>query len=147
MGIFDHHRTWHFELASPPDACLDAFATSLTRGGPQLLASRWQVARSTGPGGQQTAVGTYEGRGGVVGLLTTMSRRSASEENAAAGSRMTFQVAPGAPGGRTRATLAMTATTRVFLFFTADARFFRSTMNRVARRLRSLDPGLSVTKA
>jgi hypothetical protein len=146
MGIFDHRRTWQFETSAAPQECIDAFVTSLTRGGLQLLASRWEVSRSAAPDGGLAAVGSYAGRGGAIGVLSTMSRRSTSEQDAAIGSTIAFRVDP-ITGGRVRATMAMTQTTRVLLFFIADARFFRSAMNRVARTMRAKDPSLVLVKS
>lgn len=148
MGILDHHRTWVFETSASPEACLNAFVDTLTKGGLLLLGSRWSVSRSRAPDGRLQAVATYTGRGGVVGALTPISQRASSERDAAIGSTLAFQVANGGTtGGRVRATMAMTQTAKILLFFTADARFLRNAMNRVARTMRSIDPSLTVVKS
>lgn len=146
MGLFDHLRTWEFETSASPEACVDAFTAGLTKGGPQLLGSRWSVSRSMAADGGLHAVGSYEGRRGVAGVATAFSTRATNEQEAAIGSTLALQVSGAASGGRVRATMAMTRTAKVFLFFTADARFFRSAMNRVARTMRATDPTLYVAK-
>jgi hypothetical protein len=146
MGIFDHRRTWQFETNASPQECIEAFVTSLTGGGLQLLASRWEVSRYAAPDGGLEAVGTYAGRGGAASVLTAMSQRSTSEQDAAIGSTLAFRVGR-ATGGQVRATMAMTRTAGAYLFFIADARFFRSAMNRVARTMRANDPSLVLVKS
>lgn len=133
MGIFDHLRTWQFETSMPPGECVRAFAASL--GGPSgsPLGSRWRVATG-GDDACRRAVATYSGRSGAAGDATP-----------AIGSQLTFLAAAG-HDGTTACTMAMTRTAKVHLLFTADARYFRSAMDRVARRLRDSDAGLDLIK-
>lgn len=146
MGIFDHRRTWQFETRASPQECMEAFVTSLTNGGLQLRGSRWEVSQSTAPDGGLEVIGSYAGRRGAVGILSLMSQFSTNEQEAAIGSTLAFRVDRTA-GGRVRATMAMTQTTSVLLFFIADARFFRSAMSRVARAIRAKDPSLVLVKS
>ncbi|MEU2613021.1 hypothetical protein ABZ570_15790 [Micromonospora sp. NPDC007271] len=148
MGILDHRRTWHFTLAAPPDECINAFLGGLAgKKGFQLLRSQWEPHRGTAHG-LPTASGTYRGRSGAIGAVTSMSRRATEEQEAAIGSVLSFQVTGhDSNSGRTRCSMAMTRTGRVFLFFTPDARFFRAAMNRVAHQLRAVDANLTMTKS
>jgi hypothetical protein len=148
MGILDHTKTWFFTTATPPGDCVRVFADSLNGRGGAVLGSEWRVGTVGGPSagnGARTAVATYEGRAGVIGVMTALSARAQREQSAALGSQLTF-TATGGEGGRTMCTMAMTRTTKVLLFFTADGRFFRSAMNRVARALRDTDAQLEVSK-
>lgn len=142
MGILDHTRTWHFETSMSPAACVRTFAATLSGRGGRLMGGEWRVAT----GGDETsrrAVATYGDRstGGGAG----MSGRAQHERTAAVGSQLTFTATAG-HDGTTSCTMAMTRTTKVLLLFTADARFFRATMSRVARRLRDSDARLDLMK-
>jgi hypothetical protein len=132
MGILDHLRTWQFETSMPPGECVRTFAATL--GGPtgSPLGSRWRVATG-GDDSSRRAVATYGGRAAAVG------------GPAALGSQLTFTATAG-HDGTTTCTMAMTRTAKVHLLFTADARFFRSAMDRVARRLRDDGAGLDLIK-
>ena len=145
MGILDHSRTWHFETSLSPAECLRAFASCLGNRSGVIMGSRWVISTSGGNGAGQ-AVATYEGRGGVVGALSGLSSRAQQEENAAAGSQLSFAAKPNG-NGKTACTMAMTRVARVYLLFTADARFFRGAMNRVARRLEEQDANLELVKS
>ncbi|MET7424294.1 hypothetical protein [Dactylosporangium sp. NPDC005555] len=144
MGILDHARTWQIETTATPDECVRVFADCLSGRGGALMGSAWRVSTTSGEA-KATAVATYEGRTGVVGALTSMSQRAQYEQGAALGSRLTLSAHRGR-GGRTTCTMAMTETSKVLLVFTADARFFRSAMHRVLRRLRAHDPSLALLK-
>jgi hypothetical protein len=144
MGIFDHARTWQIGTTAAPQDCVRVFADSLSGRNGALMGSAWRV-RTTNGEADASAVATYEGRAGVAGVLTSLSERSQHEHSAAVGSRLTFSARRG-QDGQTICTMAMTETTKVWLLFTADARFFRSAMNRVARQLRAHDPNLDLLK-
>src|ERR1700760_502018 len=124
MGILDHARTWQIETTAGPDDCVRVFEDSLGRRTGALMGSTWRVSRTNAG-----AVATYTGRAGVGGAINLLSERSQDEHSAALGSRLTFTARP-AEGGRTICTMAMTETSKFFLVFTADARFFRAAMNR-----------------
>lgn len=145
MGIFDHRRTWQFETSASPKECLNAFVSSLNGGGIRLYRSHWKVSTSPTSDGGSEAVGRYAGRGGAIGLVGLLSTVSTNEQEAAIGSTLAFRVVP-STGGKARVTMAMTQTSQMLLFFTADARFFRSAMNRVARAMRANDPSLVLVK-
>ncbi|GAA2600419.1 hypothetical protein GCM10010399_34050 [Dactylosporangium fulvum] len=145
MGLLDHNRTWRIATNASPADCVRVFADCLNGRNASLLGSRWRVSTSEAKSGRRTAVAFYEGRTGVVGLMSAMSQRASAEQDAARGSELTFTATPGRDGSTT-CTMEMTQVTKVYLVFTADARFFRSAMRRVARRLRDLDAGLEVVK-
>jgi hypothetical protein len=145
MGVTDHKRTWHVETSAAPDDCVRAFVDSLTGSTGLLLGSRWQVVPSGGDG-SRSAVATYQGRAGLIGAVTALSRRAAREEALAVGSQLSFTATAG-PTGTTTCTMGMTRVAQVMLFFIADARFFRAAMKRVVRRLRELDADLAVVRS
>jgi hypothetical protein len=134
MGLLDHTRTWHFETSMSPARCVRTFAASLSA----RTGSVWRVATG-GDGTTRSAVATYNGRAGMA------AGRGTPEPNPAAGSQLTFTATAG-HDGTTSCTMAMIRTTKVRLFFTADARYFRAAMNRVARDLRDSDAGLDLLK-
>lgn len=143
MGIMDHTRTWHLKTSATPGDCVRTVVDCLHGRSGTVVGSEWSVAVS-GDDSHRTAVATYRGRAGLIGALSMLSQRSRSEEEAAVGSQLTFTATAGGTGST--CTMAMTRVGKVMVF-TADARFFRSAMNRVARRLRDGDAGLVVTKS
>ncbi len=143
MRFLDHAKTWTFTTDIAPAGCIRVFTQSLAgRNGP-FLCSDWSVTVSGGEGAEQ-AIATYEGRSGVAGATSPPSERARREQTAAIGSRMRF-TATATPAG-TRCTMAMIEVAKVYLVVTADARFFRAAMNRVARRLRDHDAALELVK-
>ena len=144
MGILDHARTWHIRTSAAPTDCVRAVAECLGGRNSWVRGSSWNVTMS-GDNGTRTAVASYRGRTGIANAVTALSSRSQSEHDAALGSELTF-VATAGRDGTTTCSMAMTQTAKVWLFFTADARFFRSAMYQVTRKLRVLDGGLTVVK-
>ncbi len=144
MGILDHKKTWRFETSATGDACVDAFCKAMTdKPALSLFLARWTISRQGG-----AAVATYQGRGGVLKVTTAISRHATAEETAAVGSQLTFQVEVGnGTGARTSCSMWLSRAGSYLLFFTPDARFIRSHMHEVERRLRQVDPGLGVAKA
>lgn len=142
MGIMDHTRTWHLETSAAPTDCVRAVVDCLGGRSGAIVGSEWSVAVS-GDDSSRTVVATYQGRAGVVGVLSMLSQRARREEAAAVGSQLTFTAT--VAGAGTTCTMAMTRVGKIAMF-TADARFFRSAMNRVARRLRDNDAALDVVK-
>jgi hypothetical protein len=140
MGMLDHQRTWTIDTSLSPEECVTAFVDALTGKNISLMGTKWKVHR-TGAG---QAVATYQGRSGVMAGVTAMSSRASSEQDAAIGSTMAFSAAQ--RGGRTRCEMQMTSVGKIMLFFTADARFFRSAMNRVEGQLRALDRAMVTEK-
>lgn len=148
MGIFDHRRTWDFQLRATPDACANAFATALGSRTGMIMGSKWNVSVSKTDGKLPSGTATYAGRGGLIGGVSQLSQTAMSENSAALGSQMSFAVTRHeTKSGTSACSIQMTRTGSILIFFTADARFFRAAMNRVASELRKLDPGLAVTKA
>ena len=149
MGIFDHRKTWSFDVSASPEACIDAFVAAMTdKSALRLMATSWSVTRGRSADGLPTAVATYEGRAGLAGALTVLSSRATAEKDAAVGSRLSFKVVSiDAARGRTRCAMAMTQVASVYFFFIADARFFRSAMNHVGRCLSRVDQSLLLQKA
>ncbi len=144
MGIMDHTRTWHFETNASPADCVGVFADCLGARNGAIMGSRWNIETSGGDDALK-AVATYEGRAGVIGAVSMVSARAHLEQAAALGSQMTF-TATARADGTTTCTMAMTRVSKMYLFFTADARFFRSAMSRFARQLRNHDAGLRLAK-
>ncbi len=144
MGILDHRKTWQFETSARGDACVDAFCKAMTeKPALSLFLARWAISRQS-----DAVIATYQGRGGVLKVVTPMSRQASAEEEAAAGSQLTFRVEAGnGSGAHTRCSMWLSRSGSYLLFFTPDARFIRSHMHEVERRLRQADPAVSVTKA
>ncbi len=141
MGFLDHAKTWTFTLGVAPDECIRLFTQSLAGRNGAFLSSEWSVTVSGG-GVAEQAIATYEGRAAGPAPLPERARR---EQSAAIGSRMRFTAV--ATAGGTRCTMQMIEVAKVYLVVTADARFFRVAMDRVARRLRDRDAGLELVKA
>jgi hypothetical protein len=142
MGLTDHQKTWTVRTAASPSQCVSAFSEAL--GSPGLVfGTRWKVRGSTSAGGEARATATYEGRSGLIGLISMFIPRTQQEIQAALGSEMTFIATPAAGG--TQCSMAMTKVGTVLLF-TADARFFKIAMRRVIRQLRSNDEHMVLEK-
>ena len=143
MGIFDHHKKWDFETSSSPNACLAAFREALT--GRSLsnafrIAGRWEIFQQ----GPSSTRAVYAGRGGLIGGITPTVNLARQEQLAARGSELTFEVSD-TNGERTACSMWLSrgATIRVaFIPFTADARFIRGSMRRVAHHMRTGDPSM-----
>jgi hypothetical protein len=142
MGILDHRKTWRFQLNGSPQQCAEAFRKAFTeRGSGGVLAkAKWEVQQS----GSQT-VAIYRGRAGLIKGMTMLSSTATSEEQAAVGSQVTFQVERAAGGSSTCAMWLSAGSST--LGFTNDGRFFRPYMRAVEGQLRRVDPGLSVNKS
>ena len=104
------------------------------------MSGRWDVFQH----GDASARATYKGRGGVLRGITPASNLASQEQQAAQGSELTFEVARGRERPQ-RTTCSMWLSRRAiisiaFIPFTADARFIRGSMRRVARQLKAADP-------
>lgn len=154
MGILDHRKTWHFSVRADGEQCLQAFHQAMSRPGFKLLMAKWNVQRSLVPVSQNpegpprpACVATYKGRGGFVGVTTAvLGGQARNEEQQAIGSQITFAVSPGSSEGRMECSMWLSDCKSSRMGFIADARFFRSSMNDVEKRLRALDPMLTVDK-
>ncbi len=148
MALLDHSRTWHFKLDADPKDCLRAFSDALR--GKSLFSARkanWDISTDINEHGLPMAVGSYLGRGGMMKGVTLMSGRASEVEELASGSKLTFSVESHDPDtGMTRCAMWMILTGKQF-GLTADAGFYRSYMNDVAKKLAELDPSLQVAKA
>lgn len=138
MGLMDHKASWEFIVAASPEDCVAAFtrAISSKKG---LMASKWKVQRMN-----NGAIASYEGRGGLMGVMTDLSDRASTEQAVAQGSRVVFDVAQG-EDGRTVCHMHLGEWGRQ-LVLTSDARFIRPAMQNVEVTLRQLDPSLVVRK-
>jgi hypothetical protein len=139
MGIMDHNKTWEFRVHAPPADCLSAFRRAFTGGGGLLAKAKWDIS-TTASG----AKAMYRGRAGMVKAFTIFSDRAASEEDAAIGSMVTFEMAPQADGTVECKMWLSSAGSK--MGFTADARFFKPYMRSVETELRSADPSVVVTR-
>jgi hypothetical protein len=148
MGIFDHRKQWEFEASADPKSCLGAFREALT--GRSFtntfrVAGRWDLSQ----GDAMTARALYTGRAGLLGGITPAVEMSRNERDAAKGSELTFKVVASDTSDERHACsmwLSRAGVIRVaFIPFTADARFIRGSMRRVAHRLRTIDPNVRLT--
>jgi hypothetical protein len=140
MGLLDHRKTWQFRVHASSQDCISAFADAFAPGGGRLLVkAKWEVSQSG-----DRAVATYGGRAGLIKGVTMLSSRATSEEDAAVGSEVTFEVENVTDG---TATCAMWLSSRSSTIgFTADGRFFKPYMRAVEDHLRKRDPRLEVSK-
>ncbi|MDA0167074.1 hypothetical protein OM076_42835 [Solirubrobacter ginsenosidimutans] len=142
MGMLDHRRTWEYDVAATPDACIEAFGRAFSGGGGLIRAS-WAVNR-TGKG----AVATYKGRKGIGALGGVLSKTAAQEQDTAIGSTVTFQI-NGSTGGRTVCSMWLSGSGRSgiggLMGATSDARFIRPYMQAVRSQLLALDASAHVT--
>jgi len=140
MGVMDHKRTWEFRVHATPDACTAAFAKAMNGGSALgLMSSRWEIRAV-----QHGAVAAYQGRGGMMELMTGLSERATVERDSAVGSEVQFQ-ASASPNGVTICLMHLKSFA-TSIGFTSDARFIRPAMQRVERALREVDPNLVVVK-
>ncbi len=154
MSILDHRKTWHFSVQANDEQCLHAFTQAMSRPGFKLLAAKWTVERGVAPEdghlpgeSRPACIATYQGRGGVVGILTAVIGGQAHrEEQAAIGSRVIFAVSPEASNGHTACSMWISDWKVSTFGFVADARFIRSSMREVEKHLRVLDPMMYVEK-
>jgi hypothetical protein len=138
MGILDHRRTWHYEVAASPAECIRAFAAAFN-GKVRLGAkANWSVRAAA-----DSATATYEGRAGIGAIASALSQTSAQEGDTAIGSQVSFKV-EGSDGGRTQCSMWLASSGRsgiAGLFgATSDARSIRPYMQAVGRELLKLDP-------
>src|SRR5579863_9878893 len=118
MGIRDHRKTWRFRVNGSPQECVAAFRKAFTeRGsGGVLVKAKWDVRQSG-----DRAVAIYRGRAGLVKGVTMLSSRATSEEQAAIGSEVTFEIESTDPSTVTCA-MWLSSGSRTF-GFTNDGRF------------------------
>lgn len=139
MGIFDHRRTWQYNVAAPADKCVNGFVEAFSGQGGLIVKAKWSVQRT-----QKGAVAVYEGRKGFANVATAFSQTAQAEEAGAVGSEVRFEVEQ--RGERTICSMWL-ASHASRLGFTNDARFFRPYMRAVEDRLRRIDPALQLKKA
>ncbi|GAA4535156.1 hypothetical protein GCM10023175_00330 [Pseudonocardia xishanensis] len=109
---------------------------------------KWDVKRGATESGAPVVTGTYGGRGGLAGAMTGgRGSRTAQVESVALGSQLTFAIGEYDEASG-RCTCVMNLASRGTRFgLTADAGFFRSYMNDVAKQLRSLDSDMQLVKS
>ena len=154
MGVLDHRKTWHFSVRADDEQCLQAFHQAMSKPGFKLLAAKWTVEASLIPVDlsqkkepRPGCIATYQGRGGLIGIMTDLiGGQARNEEQNAIGSQITFTVSPGLSDGSIECSIWLSEYKTSRLGFIADARFFRSSMNDVEKQLRLLDPMLTVDK-
>jgi len=138
MGMLDHRRTWHYEVAAAPAECIRAFAAAFHGKRGLGATARWSVRAAA-----DSAVATYEGRAGIAALAGVLSQTSAQEGDTAVGSQVSFKV-EGSDGGKTQCSMWLSSSGRsgvAGLFgATSDARFIRPYMQAVGRELLKVDP-------
>jgi len=138
MGMMDHRRTWHYEVAASPAECIGAFARAFKGKGGLGTKAHWSVRAAA-----DSAVATYEGRAGIAAVAGVLSQTSAQEGDTAIGSQVSFKV-EGSDGARTQCSMWLASSGRsgiAGLFgATSDARFIRPYMQAVGRELLKLDP-------
>ena len=146
MGVLDHKRTFQYESRATPEECVNAFTEAFSaRGGMSLVkGAKWAVQRTaTG------AVARYEGRSGLIGAASMMSRTASHEADTAIGSEMTFEVT-GTDGGTTSCSMWLSQEGRAgiggMFGSTADGRFMRPYMRAVGKKLREVDPEVVISK-
>lgn len=148
MGLLDHKKQWQFELKASPDDCNRAFITAMSGGKLKFRKLHWTVSNGQSDAGNPLVVATNQGRGQFAALATAMSKNGQAVETAGIGSQMSFEVADHDPKtGMTRCALWMSNVYIQLGFFTAEAGYFRSYMNDVARNLAALDPNMRIAKA
>ncbi|WP_409328882.1 hypothetical protein [Trujillonella humicola] len=143
MGMFDHRRTWRYDVAATPEQCIRAFAAAFSGKGGTFAKARWAVAT-----GARSATATYQGRKGLGAVGSIASRTAAQEAETAVGSRVSFSI-DGATGDRTVCSMALTSSGRSgiggLFGATSDARFIRPYMQAVAAELRKIDAAAAVS--
>ncbi|MGH3166269.1 MAG: hypothetical protein ACRDN0_10305 [Trebonia sp.] len=83
MGLLDHRRGWHYEVAAPPAECIRAFAVAFNGKGGLVAKARWSI-RAT----KNAATATYEGRKGLGAVGGFVSKTSSQEADTAIGSQV-----------------------------------------------------------
>ncbi len=74
MGIWDHRRTWHYEVTASPAECIRAFAAAFNGKGGLVIKARWSVHAAA-----DSATATYEGRKGIAAAGTVLSKTAAQK--------------------------------------------------------------------
>lgn len=138
-SIFDHRKTFHYQLAARADQCIDAFVRAFESGGGLVLRAKWDIDRSAS---EATAV--YKGRKGVMALGTMISDMATAEQEGALDSEVRFEVV-GQDDGQIFCTMWL-AEHANRLGFVNDGRFFRPYLRSVQAELSKLDPNLRVIK-
>lgn len=106
MGLLDHRRQWRIAISATDKQCFQAFSQAMSKKGIKLYAARWRVEQDTVSIDSEemswhALVATYEGRAGVVSVISSGDKRAEHEEQAAIGSQITFAVNPKSSGNRT----------------------------------------------
>jgi hypothetical protein len=136
--VLDHQRTWRFRVNAAPEVCFNAFRRAFSGGG-VILRARWDIEMRDGD-----LAAVYQGRGGIMRVVTGMSTTASSEQEGAVGSEVRFTIESAADGQTVCAMwLASRGST---LGLTHDARFIKPYMRAVEAELRLVDPGVAVAK-
>ncbi len=138
-SLLDHLKTWHYQVAASPDLCVKGFESAFTGSGGMVAKAKWSLERT-----EDGAVARYQGRKGLIGAASTMSRMAREEEAGAIGSEVRFRIEEAGDGLTICTMWLANRTTR--LGFTNDARFFKPYMRAVETRLRMIDPSVKVVK-
>lgn len=153
MGIFDHSKTWRFDVTAPPEACRKAFEDAVTKKPRlKLRAVSWDLRReliAPQPGAPpvMASIATYQGRAGMAAGITVLAGgRAQSVADGAVGSELTFLVEESSVNGPTTCSLRLSRSGTT-LGFINDAGYFRSYMADVEKNLRKLDSTLITSKA
>jgi hypothetical protein len=145
MGLLDHRKTWHYEVAAQPRACIDAFVAAFTGKGGLISKARWDIRT-----GATSATATYQGRKGLGAIGGVLSKTAAQEADTAIGSRVSFEI-HGTSGDRTQCSMSLTSSGRSgvagVLGATSDARFIRPYMQAVSDHIRALDATAQIRTA
>ena len=145
MGLLDHRRTWHYEVAAIPGDCIRAFEIAFRTGGGLLMKAKWKVRTS---GSSATAI--YEGRKGLGAAAGILSQTSGQESDTAVGSEVSFLIDK-VDGRRTSCSMELTGSGRSgiagILGATSDARFIRPYMQAVTTEMLKLDPKAKIHSA
>lgn len=138
LRSFDHKRTWRFRVAATPKECLEAFERGFSKQ-VVVLRARWEITRS---GNELRAI--YQGRGGLMRVVTGMSKVATAEQSGAQGSEVKF-VVDGTDDGHTVCSMWL-AEWASRIGFTNDARFIRPYLRAVETELRTIDTTVGVLK-
>jgi hypothetical protein len=145
MGLLDHRRTWHYNVAAPPQECIEAFSVAFSGKGGLVAKARWEISSNS-----NSATATYKGRKGIGAIGGILSNTAAQEADTAIGSKVSFGV-DGTDGGRTQCSMALTSSGRsgVAGVFgsTSDGRFIRPYMQAVSDQIRALDATAQIQTA
>jgi hypothetical protein len=152
--MLNHRKTWHFSVKADDEECLQAFNQAMSNPGFKILVAKWTV--EAGPVSTDLSrkkeplpgcIATYQGRGGLIGIMTALvGGQARNEEQNAIGSQITFAVSPDGSDERMECSMWLSEWKTSRMGFIADARFFRSSMNGVEKQLRMLDPTLIVDR-